>query len=128
MNQKKSPAIGRPPKGASAKAKVIQVRVDSKLEQHVKSEGGSAFVRNLIEKSMKKSTTPKKAAIVNGPKPQAVSDAMSKLKGKTTPPKVKEISAEVGEYRKAAIKEGAKPKPTAPKSVAKPKSTQPKKK
>jgi hypothetical protein len=110
--QKKTTPRGRPSKGESAKAKVIQVRVDATLERHVKAEGGSAFVRDLIVKSMKKSTTPKKTAIVNGPKPQAVSDAMKTLKSKTAPAKTKELAGEVGDYRKAAIKEGAKPEPS----------------
>lgn len=85
-------------------------------------------MRDLIVKSMEKPKKPVKGAIVNGPKPKAVSDAMRALASKTGSAKSKELAAETGNYRQAAVKEGAKAskanqptaKPVAKKSAAKP--------
>lgn len=112
--QKKPSSPGRPPKGAAAKTITLQVRVDAKVDKHVKASGGSPYVRELIVKSMKEETQPKKAAIRNGPSTTTVKTAMTGLAGKGTPPKVKKVDAGIGDYREAAIKEGAKPKPAQP--------------
>jgi hypothetical protein len=43
---------GRPPKDGPLLDRVIRVRVDVPTAEHVRRQGGSAFVRELIEADM----------------------------------------------------------------------------